>query len=172
MNYGKRLKLTFDSAVYHVTSAELSKWALKNAYGEMIYPAAISYGTTQNVVHLDFADFNNIVEPCTLECLGCVKMGSPDLHLDPFSMAFYTKNLWPIPGGFEYLSLSSIEVEGEIAVGFDGKLYTDEHLQLASITVEGTNQQLSFNKHYGAEYLQLASVTVVGQYCDINGVPL
>lgn len=172
MNYGKRLKLTFDRTVYHVTNAELTKWVLKNVYSEMVYPTGISYGDTQNIVNLDFADFNNIVEPATLECLGCVKMGSPDLPLDPYSMAFYPKNLWPIPSDYEYLALSNIEVEGEIAIGFDGKLYADEYLQLGSITVEAENIIVTFNQRHGAEYLQLGSIAVEGQYCDINGVPL
>lgn len=174
MNYGKRLKLTFDSTVHHVTSAELSKLALKNTYGEMFYPVAISYGSTQNIVHLDFADFNNIVEPATLECLGCVKMGSPDLPLDPFSMAFYPKNLYQIPSDYEYLALSSIEVEGEIAMWFDGKPYLNEYVGLSeTVSVAGTLVALTFYQRYTEAYVALSeTITVAGQYCDINGVPI
>lgn len=172
MNWGKRIILTFDRPVYHVSSLELPKWALKNAYGNLMYPINIMYGISQNIIYLDFEDFNSIAEPITLECLGCVEMGSPDLPLGEISFPFYPKNLWPIPGDFEYLALSDITVEGEIIVAFDGKVYTDEYLQLASIAVEGTYQYVEFKERHEDEYLQLASITVEGQYCDINGVPL
>lgn len=172
MDYGKRIKLTFDRAVSHVTIVELPRWALKNAYGNLIYPISIGYGETQSIVYLDFADFNSIVEPVTLECLGCIAMGSPDLPIDAFSVPVHLKNLYQIPSDYEYLTLSSIAVEGTITVGFDGKLYSDEYLQIASISVTGTNVLLTFNQRYNSEYLQVASISVSGQYCDINGIPL
>lgn len=172
MNYGKRIKLTFDSPVYHVSNAELTRWAIKNAYGEMLYPVAITYGPTQNVVNLDFSNFNNLVEPGTMECFGCVAMGSHDMPLDAFSSPFYPINLWPVPCDFEYLALSSVEVEGELKVAFDGKTYADEYLKLNSITIEGDQVLLSFSQRYSDEHLQLSSIAIEGQYCDINGVPL
>ena len=173
MDWGKRLRLTFDSTVYHISSVELSRWALKNIYEEIIHPLSISYGETQSIVNLDFADFNNIVEPSTLECLGCVAMGSPDLPLDPFSVPIYLKNLYQIPSDYEYLEVSTVDVVGIIGIAFDGKAYATEYTQVASFGVAGTSVLLTFLTAYDpGEYAQIVSFSVAGQYCDINGVPL
>lgn len=173
MDYGKRIKLTFDRPVSHVANAELPRWVLKNAYAEIINPIAISYGESQNIVNLDFVDFNNIVEPATLECLGCIAMGSPDLPFDPFSMPVYLKNLYPIPSDNEYLFISDVSISGEIVIAFDGKLYGDEYIEIGSVSISGQNILLVYKNGYVDNgYIQISSVSISGQYCDINGIPL
>lgn len=170
MNYGKRIKLTFDRAVSHVSNKEITKWALKDMYGDYTYPVNITYGATNSEVYLDFADFNSIAEPCTLECLGCIEMGSNELPFDPSSSPIVLYNLWPVPCDNEYLGISDISFTGTLAVSFNGQLFEDEYLQLTPVFT-ATNLIVSFNNRYENEYLAM-TVTMSGQYCDINGIPL
>lgn len=170
-NWGKQIKITFNNRVYHVAAIETSRWNLKNVYGDLLYPQEIS-SDGNNIVYLTFTNFNNIVEPATLECLGCVEMGSPDLPLAPSSTTVLLKNLYPVPSDNEYVTLSNIEIEGVFTDYVAPELYNDEYLELSNISIEGDFIHLTFKEIDNNEYLSLDSITVEGQFYHVNDVPV
>ncbi len=171
-DYGKRIKLTFDRRVSHLSDAELTKFRFVSTYGDFLYPIAISFGETENIINLDFADFNNIVEPASLECIGCIAMGSLDLPFDPFTVHAPLHDLRPT-GEYEYILLSDIAVAGVIQEAFDGKVYASEYVLLSSIDVSADFNSISYSQRYtDTAYVKLNTIAIAGQYCDINGNPL
>lgn len=173
MNYGKLIRLAYDGEVYHVSPIEKTKFRLVNGYGEYLYPQNVTYGENKNEVYLWFENFNNIVYPVSLECIGTIAMGSPDLSFDPFVVEIWPRNLRPIPGSNEHLSISSVDAFGEIGAVFDGKMYSNEFLSIASVSSIGTVNVLVFKSGYLQDgYLSLAATVVSGTVCDVNGVPI
>lgn len=148
MNYGKILRLIFDDKVYHVSEKEKTQLRLKNAYGEYTYPTNVTVGANDHEVYLHFVDINNLVFPAYLDTLPCIEMGSESLSFGSFTQEVFLQNLLPQPRDFEYLELLEIETFGEVELGFDGKIYSE-------------------NGH-----LTVGTVAVNGAYCDVNGVPL
>lgn len=169
MNYGKIVKLTYDGPVHNVSNSEAARFRLINAYNEHMYPVAVSYGQTQNEIYLHFDNFNNIVKPTQLECLGCLEMGSPDLPFDAFALPVELENLFPVPWLRDYLS-AEIDVAGVIQLGFDGKMYGNEYVS-AALTMNGNVLAMQYLGAYGKEYLS-ATLNMSGVYCDANGVPI
>lgn len=177
MDYGKIIRLVFDGKVYNVSPIEKTRYRLENAYGEYTYPTNVTYGQNENEVYLHFENINNLVFPAYLECVGAIKMGSDYIPFDAFSMEVFLDNLRPVPSDFEHVWLCSTYASGEITIAFDGKVYYDElnHVRLVDVSVVGSITPLIFKSIFSDEskYVSVSpSVTVVGQYCDINGVPL
>ena len=78
-------------------------------------------GANTNELYINFEGFNNLQNPHTLEYLGGGALRGVDLPVGEFEI---TPNIswWNLHrnGGVDYVGLSSIEVNGEVAVGFDG----------------------------------------------------
>lgn len=173
MNYGKILRLIFDSPVHHVSSIEKTRLRLVNAYGEYTYPINVTVGRNANEVYLHFADINNLVFPAYLECLGTIQMGSDYITFEAFVCEVFLQDLWPVPCDFEHLELNSVDVMGDIIVAFDGKAYSNEYVTLSGTVMDGMLIFLTSGNGYLFEYVTISkTITAVGQYCDINGVPL
>ena len=174
MNYGKIVRLIFNGPVQHVSSIEKTRLRLVNAYGELTYPINVTVGRNANEVYLHFTDINNLIFPAYLECLQTIKMGGDYVSFGEFTKEIFLDNLWPIPADFEHIELVNVDVVGEIAPGFDGKLYSGEYVALSEpINISGTIYEIQFYQRYTGAYVSLSEpITVVGQYCDINGVPL
>ena len=147
MSWSKRIRIVFDRKVYNVTPTLKDYFRLiETTYGTYIYPINVTYGANDHEIYLEFNDFYRALQPLTLEYLGGTTFGGKDFEMDAFTLTPIILNCNPSDAN-EYLALSNIEIDGVIAVGFDGKLYSNE-------------------------YLQLGSATAAGQYCDINGIPL
>lgn len=169
-NWGKRIKLTFDREVHHISSIEATRFRLVNDLGEAMYPFGVMPGEVNTEVLLEFTDFNSIRGPNTLECLGCIAMGSPDLPFGGFSVSIGLCNLWPVPSDFEYINLG-LSMVGEYTEAPIPECYESEYIQI-DMSMSGQYAEApEKDKRYTKEYIQ-TTLSMAGQYCDINGVPL
>lgn len=174
MDYGKRLRLTYSDTVYHITDVEKSRFRIENAYGEYIYPIGVVHGHAINEVDLIFENINNLVFPASLECLGCIAMGSDLIPFAAFMQNLSLNGLFPIPGEIGYMQLESMTLTGElIAFTFVERYQDSAYMQLDSMTLTGDIIALIFAEMYqDVAYMQLDSMALTGEYCDIDGVPL
>jgi len=128
MDWGRKLKLTFNKEVHNLSPIELSEFRLVNAYGESVYPIGINYGDTFSEVVLTFADFNSIVEPAVLECLGCIRMGSKDLPFDIFTFSPWFQNLHA-QGDHENISIM-VDMVGTFKESMPGMVFESEFINI------------------------------------------
>lgn len=172
MSWSKRIRIVFDRKVYNVTPALKDCFRLvETTYGTYVYPINVTYGVNDHEIYLEFADFYRAVQPLSLEYLGGTSFGGKDFNMEAFILTPIILNVNPSDAD-EYLSISSININGEIIIAFDGKAYSDDYIS-ASISVAGAITQLIFTSGYAKDnYLQVGSIGISGQYCDINGVPL
>lgn len=172
MSWSKRIRIVFDRKVYNVTSSLKDYFRLvETTYGTYVYPLNVTYGANDHEIYLEFTDFYRAVQPLTLEYLGGTTFGGKDFPMDAFTI---TPNILNVntSDADEYL-ISSINIIGEIIIAFDGEAYSDDYISASSISVSGTITQVIFTNGYAEDnYLQVGSIGILGQYCDINGVPL
>lgn len=178
-DFGKRIRLVFvsdggGSELFDIVSADLiTRFRLKeDNYGTYIYPTSVTQGANNSELYINFADFNNAQYPMTLEYLGGGALRGKDLTVDAFSIV-PSVSWWNLnrKGNYESLEITSVEITGEIAIGFNGKLYLDEYLTL-TVEVNGTVADATYEYGYLKEYLEITTVGVNGIYADANGTPI
>ena len=179
-NWGKRLRLVFagegaESELFDVVSSDLiTKIRLKETeYGTYIYPISVTKGANPNELYIDFEDFNNLQNPHTLEYIGGGLLRGSDLPVGEFEI-IPNISWWNLHrnGGVDYLEMA-VGINGEIAIGFDGKMYYTEYLEINTISINGTVTDLIFRENKSTkEYLQISSIAVNGTYADADGIPI
>lgn len=175
MDYGKRIRVVFDGPVYNMNPSELKlKFRLKeDNYNTYIYPTWVSYGDSTSELFLDFADFNQVQNPYSLEYLGeaLTGPGAPDneLFVDEFSIVPTLINLNRY-GDYEGLSVTPA-VDGDVMGVNNYEGFAASYLDL-NVAVAGENAEVTFKEGYFAGYLEISSVTVAGTYADADGIPI
>lgn len=180
-DWGKRIRLVFGddgggSTLYSINPNELvAKFRLKeDNYNTYIYPSSVTVGNSPNELFINFADINQAQMPCTLEYLGGAALRGKDLPVEEFVIATDI-SWWNLDrhGGYEQIELTSVEVTGDIALGFYGKTYHAEHIEITALVATGTNAVVTFKKGYTTgENIEITTLAVSGIYADVNGVPI
>lgn len=170
-DWGRRVKLVFDSKVWHVSPLIKDSFRLvETLYNTYLYPISVTYGDVENEMYINFDNMNQAVEPLFIEYLGGTTLGSEDVPMDAFYTQVAIKNL-NNHGDYEFV-YADLSLTGELAEAFNGKLYETEYLQTATMDLGGSFFTATFTQLKEDEYMTASNMSLTGQYCDVNGIPL